>query len=1317
MSIPEQAVYLITNRKDESLVVSPSLTLGPRQAITVTTLTSGMMLLIASRDLEVDPHTDHELTNPPHDTTHFQGIRGPTGPQGIPGQVGIQGIQGLPGTRYDVAAQGSAEAALTSQLAAAESARNASDSEAEADTAKNVSVDNADIAIAKALEVITNLGLAQLAATAAELSETTAASHADSSEAAALAAATSESNSALSESNGAASAVAAAASAELSQIGATGISDAVAATASDRLQTGLDRLAVENARLEVGLDAHETLVAKTITVDLANSVNTLFNLIPGFVDSASASATLAGTNSENAALSATDAAEAAVSAASSAAALSSLSVQDINSSALHRSPTTVSSVFIYDATKDSDGGSWVERTSDKSWYNEPLVAGTWLPGGFPTESAARSYTGAATGSYFQLSTNGKFYKLSPGSGVTEVFRGNKAKFPLVSAIVGDYGSVTIYDLTEPGSPMWMRFVAGTRNGSNHVCDSGVICVTALNGILAVGANGGGLSLIKFVHDESFVVRGTGYLTFTKPTIAFRNAAISTQPISGMPSLRDSRILSVVLATLRDAPVDIVSGLSVPTIWVNTAKGVDRIAADNTVSYSTNLGWPDSYVKLFVYNNYLIRVAGANFVYNYLEAVKLTDTLDTAWLKLSPNPLYGATWPAHKVENNYAGGVYATNFGVVAHRPCYYDISRSLEAYITSTYNTGYMVGLIKRAYLCSVDTGAVPPIEYDRSIKHSTATVYGALTREAVAPGSQLVGYSGFSATNYIQEPYSADLNFGTGRWSVSAWVKYLEERVNKFVGTEDFNALGWASVGLNPYVGGGFTETTSTSEHRLEGFLSNNPPFSSYAVFSAEVKADGRYRVNISTLANSYSASFDLTAGTITANTIGVATITPVADGYYKITCSSRDGLTIDSVPIIRLLHSNGNSIYEGDGVSGIKIRKPQLESGVVATNYQSVTTAESYDSKQQTIVERSSVTAGQFIKLETNGYGALFAIVSDGTRSRAVTTPAKYNTGLYNLVAAHYKGGRLWIEVNGVEVAATTEAPLLPVNNPSAVLTIGNGIALDTPLYSGSIALLKIGATTPFKEQSAWAYSQEKRMFLAGSKVTLATADVVDNLNYDEKIDTWVVGQVNNLSVFNGLTRKSITAISSGAAAVADLRSKIRLISRNASQPGVDVTVPGYVLRPELLKATAEKEELNRNISIFNFDPYVFSADTTAGSNVLTNVIYDLGTQPAPYIGLVIGGQGVAVGSTVENVFESNIILDKPATSTNGYSSLSQAAFRLPAGWTALEVRSSGQSRREGPTKDYIRMDDGFCETIRFFSGQSSSASVQITAIRNKQ
>lgn len=159
-------------------------------------------------------------------------------------------------------------------------------------------------------------------------------------------------------------------------------------------------------------------------------------------------------------------------------------IAGVSAAALHRSPNAIAALFVYDTSKDSDGGAWTERCQHTSWYNETIY-GKWL-GAQASEAAARAVSGATTGDYFQLSTDGKFYKLNAGSGTTEVFRGNKRAFPKLAAIVAEAASVTIYDLTEPGRPMAFRFVAAT----NNMVQGTVSSAGAMNGDIVIGSNSG-----------------------------------------------------------------------------------------------------------------------------------------------------------------------------------------------------------------------------------------------------------------------------------------------------------------------------------------------------------------------------------------------------------------------------------------------------------------------------------------------------------------------------------------------------------------------------------------------------------------------------------------------------------------------------------------------------------------------------------------------------------------------------------------------------------------------------------------------------------
>jgi len=62
--------------------------------------------------------------------------------------------------------------------------------------------------------------------------------------------------------------------------------------------------------------------------------------------------------------------------------------------------------------------------------------------------------------------------------------------------------------------------------------------------------------------------------------------------------------------------------------------------------------------------------------------------------------------------------------------------------------------------------------EKDRSVNNKGLAVYGTITKTPVATGADLVAYSGFSASNYLEQPYNSDFNFGTGSFSLSGWFK-----------------------------------------------------------------------------------------------------------------------------------------------------------------------------------------------------------------------------------------------------------------------------------------------------------------------------------------------------------------------------------------------------------------------------------------------------------------------------------------------------------------------------------------------------------------
>lgn len=102
-----------------------------------------------------------------------------------------------------------------------------------------------------------------------------------------------------------------------------------------------------------------------------------------------------------------------------------------------------------------------------------------------------------------------------------------------------------------------------------------------------------------------------------------------------------------------------------------------------------------------------------------------------------------------------------------------EISATFTATATDNYiSIGGSSGAIVSGEYLLVDNFSVRLAEPDRSWHENGAQVFGTVTKTAVATGAELVGYSGFSGSNYLQQPYNSDLDFGTGNFSIVGWIK-----------------------------------------------------------------------------------------------------------------------------------------------------------------------------------------------------------------------------------------------------------------------------------------------------------------------------------------------------------------------------------------------------------------------------------------------------------------------------------------------------------------------------------------------------------------
>jgi hypothetical protein len=437
--------------------------------------------------------------------------------------------------------------------------------------------------------------------------------------------------------------------------------------------------------------------------------------------------------------------------------------------------------IIYDTSKDSDGGAWRKRCTDKSWYNEVLGGDRYL-GQQASVAAAWTASNSFAGGMFLASatngaiTSGKFYKVLTSTTVQEVYRGITREFPAVVAIVAEASRVVIYDLTFSSCPMWMVFKGATTSITHIGYDIGgrtLTSLAALNGVLVVAAGTGASSVIYFVADYAAFRSSTnsGRMSLN---ISQRNLVNATD--GSLVNITNPIVNDVAITALDTAPIDPAIGLPVPTIYVFTAGGVSRIADDGTVT-STATGATVS--SGGIRGKYITAINSS-----IAAAHPLISTLPTGGGSNLSNYWSGlayywttASIPATngvptKVEANAIGS--ASAMMLLKENPT--TPTKSMVTYITNTYNSGWQVGDSRGAYLADttaetitdgtselVTNGTFTTDTSGWTADYATlSSVSGALRITATSASNDAAAFQSISGL-IVGRTYSVSLTFSAG--------------------------------------------------------------------------------------------------------------------------------------------------------------------------------------------------------------------------------------------------------------------------------------------------------------------------------------------------------------------------------------------------------------------------------------------------------------------------------------------------------------------------------------------------------------------------
>ena len=748
---------------------------------------------------------------------------------------------------------------------------------------------------------------------------------------------------------------------------------------------------------------------------------------------------------------------------------------------------TAVDVFVYDTSKDSDGGAWRKRTQRTSWYNETLNTAT---------------------------------------------RGARKEFPSVAVIVArDTFKVTIYDGDDPDMPMWMVFNADASTGGGVTAAASAITTTkalfhvstlnstaGLNGQLIIGTGNWHLFNFNFVTDEiSFHAQygsfGAGQAVYSNLLNGRNSAGIFARRTS--VGILPNSVNDIAITVQPGAPIDPISGLPVPTIAAATSGGISLINNDGVVVNYTNT--QDSSTFNFC-DNVFFRGDGAMV----WQADSSGNTAAERFTRVVHAPQKSGSFTESSVAgsnaldefyapNQYAGdlrylqtptGVKASsphgktglaagqNNGLNIISPNLDTPTEGLISYVTSDYNTGWMNGDIKLATLSDTRTTSLSGT--NRCAADNFSSGWTVSTGSNMSIGSNVLAVVDTSNTG----------------------ASFCDQTITTIVGQEyviEITATGTSGTGIGLYVTGhggpvlgyawqptySFTATTTSTVVRLYRFEGHTGSGTITSVIIKEAASDRSYN------GNGVSA-------------FGTVPKTAVATGaelvaYGPFTTSN----------YLQQTYNSDLNFGTGDFMYSLWIYRTSLPTST-------------HERWFGTVASDGTERIDIFSNANTDNI-AFFSV--DGGATRGDVRITGIGIGVWhclhftrqgNVHKAYHNG-----ELRGTNTGSATLANYGADTDRRTHIGAAEHWDSGHAVLDGKIALAKISGTAPSAEQIKKMYNDEKHLFRENAKATLySTNNAVTALAYDEDTDLLHVGTGAGRSVFQGLRRIDNTTTSAGVA-----------------------------------------------------------------------------------------------------------------------------------------------------------------------------------------
>ena len=741
---------------------------------------------------------------------------------------------------------------------------------------------------------------------------------------------------------------------------------------------------------------------------------------------------------------------------------------------------TTADIFVYDTSKDSDGGAWRKRTQHTSWYNETLNTAT---------------------------------------------RGSRREFPSVAVIVTEIDRVTIYDGDDPDLPMWMVFLSGPDNANERLLRyADNFSSEMLNAILCVGTNDT-LAYISFIDEYHNLYHSSSEYYFPARTgIVDRNVIIAepTQR-SGADGLSSNQCRDVAMTVLPNAPIDPSTGLPVPTIAVATDDGVSVIKDDGTVVDGfTSITIQTGFIGIDEKSNKILYAADNTTKYKWIYQFDIpsSDNTGNSYL-ISPNSIITdynhnadfASYSAIPLDSASDGQVDAVSFEpnkisvgtdnklAIVHfdEDGKYDTQKGLMCGITTNYNTGWQNWDIKGAFLSDTDTTNVT----------GTTTYSDSFDNNDNGWSFADNGSSGISGgVMTIEQNSSARATDGTALSGVASGTKLS---VTFTISTGGTGNLVLDDDGAGAGAGGNTTIITATST----------------GTFSAIYTKTTSDRLRF--IRDSGSGNY----------TISEITIKPIQEEDRSV---NNKGLAVYGTVTKSAVATGADLVaYSGFSASNALVQPYNSDMNPGTGDYSvmfwfkttATTTEEAY-------FRRLSTSGGCMIRMITTS-SLIQLYLRDASTAYVTNSTQALDDGVWHYVVGTRQGSTMKLYIDGVLDSSATTSAISHDSTTNDRLIIGAEFTgtegtFQNPADASTMALFRYSLSAPSPEQIKKIYEDEKVLFQENAACTLyGSSDAVTALAYDEDTNLLHVGTSSGRSDFQGLRRinNTTTAVTTAISA----------------------------------------------------------------------------------------------------------------------------------------------------------------------------------------